>query len=363
MVIGFFIGLQHSLLEAVRLGEEIVDRDPSGMARAAALAILSIFLVIHGDLERGAAWAAEGAALNRALGNVRGTAWALHGLGHARTYLGDEAVARAALDESYALFEGVGDAFGAAHALLDRGEVDRFLTGDRAAARDLFERAAQGFQAAGVDGTLGNTLGDLGYIALEDGDAGRARDFATESLRLLVRAGFRWYLPDTLELCGCLASVARDHERAARLFGAAWGVRQQTGAPPMPSQGPTYERHRVATRTALGEPRFAAEWERGQRMSLELVTAEAVGAEAAAKIIRPATDDTVVALTTREREVAGLVARGYSNRHIAEALVISEGTAGVHVHNILGKLGFSTRAQVAAWAAEHGLVHALPPHL
>jgi non-specific serine/threonine protein kinase len=56
-------------------------------------------------------------------------------------------------------------------------------------------------------------------------------------------------------------------------------------------------------------------------------------------------------LTAREREIAGLVADGLSNRDIAEKLVISEGTVEVHVKHILGKLGFSSRAQVAGWFA------------
>lgn len=61
-------------------------------------------------------------------------------------------------------------------------------------------------------------------------------------------------------------------------------------------------------------------------------------------------------LTAREREVARLIARGLTNRQIAQALVIAEGTAGVHVDHILNKLGFRSRAQVAAWAADHGLL-------
>ena len=60
-------------------------------------------------------------------------------------------------------------------------------------------------------------------------------------------------------------------------------------------------------------------------------------------------------LTAREREVAGLVARGLSNREIADALVITEGTAEVHVKHILSKLGFKSRSQVAVWAAQQGL--------
>jgi DNA-binding CsgD family transcriptional regulator/Tfp pilus assembly protein PilF len=61
-------------------------------------------------------------------------------------------------------------------------------------------------------------------------------------------------------------------------------------------------------------------------------------------------------LTAREREVAALVAQGKSNREIATCLVLSERTTEVHVSNILGKLGFTTRAQIAAWSVEKGLV-------
>jgi DNA-binding NarL/FixJ family response regulator len=58
------------------------------------------------------------------------------------------------------------------------------------------------------------------------------------------------------------------------------------------------------------------------------------------------------ALTPREREVAMLVARGLTNRQIADQLVISASTAERHVVNIFNKLGFHSRTQVAAWAVE-----------
>lgn len=62
-------------------------------------------------------------------------------------------------------------------------------------------------------------------------------------------------------------------------------------------------------------------------------------------------------LTAREREVAALIARGYSNRGIAEALVVSERTVEAHTSHIREKLGFTSRTQVAAWAVEQGLVN------
>jgi DNA-binding CsgD family transcriptional regulator len=60
-------------------------------------------------------------------------------------------------------------------------------------------------------------------------------------------------------------------------------------------------------------------------------------------------------LTEREREVATLITQGKTNRQIAEALVLSERTVQVHITNMLGKLGFSSRAQIAAWSVEKGL--------
>jgi len=56
-------------------------------------------------------------------------------------------------------------------------------------------------------------------------------------------------------------------------------------------------------------------------------------------------------LTPREYQIAGLIARGRSNRAIAQELLISPATAARHVANILVKLDFNSRAQIAAWAA------------
>lgn len=71
---------------------------------------------------------------------------------------------------------------------------------------------------------------------------------------------------------------------------------------------------------------------------------------------QPAKGPDVNPLTPREREVARLVAQGQTNRQIAATLVISERTADAHVQNILNKLGISSRAQIAAWAVERGLL-------
>jgi DNA-binding CsgD family transcriptional regulator len=58
-------------------------------------------------------------------------------------------------------------------------------------------------------------------------------------------------------------------------------------------------------------------------------------------------------LTRREREVAALVASGATNRGIADALVLTEGTVANHVRRILLKLGLRTRTQLAVWSVRH----------
>jgi DNA-binding NarL/FixJ family response regulator len=57
-------------------------------------------------------------------------------------------------------------------------------------------------------------------------------------------------------------------------------------------------------------------------------------------------------LTARERQVAELIALGHTNRQIARALGIAPGTASRHVANIMAKLGFHTRAQIARFIAK-----------
>jgi NarL family two-component system response regulator LiaR len=82
----------------------------------------------------------------------------------------------------------------------------------------------------------------------------------------------------------------------------------------------------------------------------------AVSGEAPLKAARPAAlPDELKALTEREREVLAQIARGLTNREIAEKMVISEKTVKTHVSNLLDKLGLEDRTRAAIWALKHGL--------
>ncbi|MGW2216761.1 response regulator transcription factor, partial [Nonomuraea sp. NPDC001684] len=78
-------------------------------------------------------------------------------------------------------------------------------------------------------------------------------------------------------------------------------------------------------------------------------------AEAAAATAR-VTLSATPGLSARELEVLGLVAEGLSNRQIAERLFISARTSGVHVSNIMAKLGAASRVEAAALARRTGLI-------
>ncbi len=84
-----------------------------------------------------------------------------------------------------------------------------------------------------------------------------------------------------------------------------------------------------------------------------LAHAEALAARAAEEGLRRGAGE--LRLTRRQTEVAGLVRQGLTNAEIAEQLVVEPGTVANHVAEILSRLGFRSRTQIAVWAAERGL--------
>jgi DNA-binding CsgD family transcriptional regulator len=109
--------------------------------------------------------------------------------------------------------------------------------------------------------------------------------------------------------------------------------------------------HRLASTAEEAAAQLRAEARAG-RLDDGAVTAvlAAAGHRATRRPARPA------GLTTREVEVLRLVARGMSNREIAEHLVISRKTAGHHVEHIYAKTGTTNRALASLFAANHGLI-------
>ncbi len=204
-------------------------------------------------------------------------------------------------------------------------------------------------------------LAVLGRVAWLQGDLVRAVALQRESLALRRELADRHGITVCLEGLAWVANGQGQPVSAARLFGAAEALRERIGAVPWPLWLAEHERNVAATRARLGEEAFAAAWAAGRALAVDEALGEALGEREvapppAALPARAAGPASVDPLSAREREVAVLIAQGLTNRQIAEQLVISSWTADAHVRHILTKLSFRSRAQVAAWAIEHGLL-------
>ena len=104
------------------------------------------------------------------------------------------------------------------------------------------------------------------------------------------------------------------------------------------------------------EPLLGAIERTARRARLSIQRSAVDAEEPVARVDRTHASGVGADLTVRELEVLGLVARGLTDRQIADALFVSRNTVGVHVSRILGKLGVSTRTEAASVAYRTGLV-------
>ncbi|WP_018502727.1 helix-turn-helix transcriptional regulator [Parafrankia discariae] len=166
--------------------------------------------------------------------------------------------------------------------------------------------------------------------------------------------------PDHLGFALCLetpawieTSLGECATAAAVLLGAAdrlW-ERMGTSTVALPALFRFRRRCEARSRKALGGRSFDAAWAQGAALSPEDACARATKGSYPAPA-GTAGRDQGSRLTRRERQVADLLARGLSNKEIAATLVISNRTAETHVQQILNKLGFTSRARIAAWIAD-----------
>ncbi|MGH3519035.1 MAG: ATP-binding protein [Haloechinothrix sp.] len=197
-------------------------------------------------------------------------------------------------------------------------------------------------------------LWDLGLVAWQLGDSARAAASGRDGLRLAREFNEQWAIAFCIEILAWTANADLRHQRAARLLGGADSIWRRIGAPlfGMRHLLRYHEQCLDQVRTALGSKSFDTEFGNGSQMTIGQAISSALEERKPAP--EPsAAEDLGLSLTPREIEVAELIADGLSNKAIAAKLVIARRTAEAHVEHILGKLGFSSRAQVAAWVAEH----------
>jgi len=135
------------------------------------------------------------------------------------------------------------------------------------------------------------------------------------------------------------------------LAAAAAALREAAHLPPQTAA--RTERYLAAAR-GLGPEAVARLWAQGAGLDASSAVELALAVPCPPPPAGPGGAAALGELTPRERQIAALIVEGRSNKAIGEELVISPATAARHVANILLKLGFSSRAQIAAWASRAG---------
>ena len=275
----------------------------------------------------------------------------------AASMAGDHAAARRLLDEARVTATDAAYPPGRI-SVLQAQVLNGFFAADLSAVRSSAADGARLAREAGHLYALEMMLLNLGSAALMAGDLDESRPLLAEALQIAGQIDDRVAQFYLLAAFGCQAGISGRSRLAAQLLGASETARTLVGANRVLFLGDLLAEIRQTVAAALGTAVFEAEFEAGKGLSRDRAIGLALGKpakpSAPARVApAPAAPGAAAAgpLGKRETEVARLVADGLTNKQIGTRLFISERTVDSHVRSILNKLGFSSRAQIAAWTA------------
>jgi non-specific serine/threonine protein kinase len=288
----------------------------------------------------------------------RGLAAAEGFLGTTLSSKGELGSARPVLEHSLAGWRRLGHAIGTANSLFQLGLIALFEQ-RFADAGDLLNEALSLHREAGSVNDAAYDITMLGTLAVQQGHIATARRRLAEATDLLVELNDHWGTVFLLEYAGTFAASQGDAARALRLVGVASALRDRSGVPPAPAHYEWLKPWLAAAQRTL----TAEEAEVAMRSGRALAPGQAISGEQLRALLA---DDGAPGsismqpetLSRREREIALYVARGRTNQEMADELIVSRRTVETHVSHILGKLGLTTRAQIAVWVAQNGLLGA-----
>jgi predicted ATPase/DNA-binding CsgD family transcriptional regulator len=336
--------------EGVRWLEELLVLAGQAVAHDARAHFLrGYFAVLQSDPKSALPALERAAAAARQAGEPRLLAEALSMASIAANTAGDHASAIRLLADAQSVSAGLGDHL-ATVAVLQARSLNALFEGDLTTVRSAASEGARRGREAGDLYTLQVMLLNLGSTAVIAGNLKEARTLLEEGLRIASQIDDRVAQFYFLIAFGCHAAAAKQPRPAAQLLGAADTVRISAGATVIPFLGLIVAQAEEYATTALGKTRFRAEFDDGRQLARQVAVDLALGRTSR----EPTTHTAGTArqlLGKRQADVAQLVAEGLSNKQIGGRLFISERTVDSHVRSILNKLGFNSRAQIAAWMA------------
>ena len=348
-----YFGEGHRWLEvALDLG-----RDAPAADRIRALTGAGTLAWYQTRIEQALAWHEQALAMAREVGDQAAEAFALINLSAPAMEFGDYDLAFARLEAGLAAARAVGETEAASLALHNLGCL-AWLRGEFHTSQQRAEEALALAQAEGWDWLVPSILVNYGLATADLGDFDRAAALLREGLELGHARGNLWDVGTALEGLARVRAGTGRARQAAKLFGAAAALRDETGIPQSPTDRAYYEPFLTALREELGADTFAAAWSDGRSMSWQAAMADVLATPAEPDQVATRTVRGQAAthgLTKRELEVLRLLAAGESNRAIGERLFISPTTVASHVANIFGKLGVDSRAKATAFAHRHDL--------
>lgn len=335
--------------EGVRWLDELLPREGEPAAPPWAYFARGFLAVLQNDPAAARPVLEHAVVAARAVGHKDALSESLAMESIAANMAGDRASSRRLLDEARVAADGLDD-LGATLMMQQARALNGLLDGDLGAVRSAASQGARLSREAGDLYSLGMMLLNQGFAALMSGDLHESGQRLAEGLRIARQLDDRVAQCHLIGGLGCCAAQSREPRLAAQLFGAMENLRAEAGATINAGMAPTLAQATTSVTAALGPPRFATEFQAGQQLSRDAAARLALG-EAAPPTVAASDHGSAGVLRQRETDVARLVADGLSNKGIGARLFISERTVESHVRNIMNKLGFNSRAQIAGWIA------------